>query len=146
MRLILLRNNFLSPIKHHADSSYMAKKPTPELLVVDDDQDCLQAIAMMLETLGYSCRCCGSPEEALKAAKERPFDLVLLDIMMPGMNGYQLLENLRALPNGASAPAIMVTAKDEESGINEVYEHGADYYITKPFTAKQLESRIKLFL
>jgi len=124
----------------------MAEHQAPTLLVVDDDRDCLQSIEMMLETLGLRCSCSSSPQEALALAEKQPFDLVLLDIMMPGMNGYELLTRLRALPNAKSVPAIMVTAKDEESGINEVYEHGADYYITKPFTAKQLESRIRLFL
>ena len=124
----------------------MADTPTPALLVVDDDRDCLQAIEMMLETMGLRCQCSNSPREALAIAEKQRFDLVLLDIMMPEMNGYELLSKLRKLPHANQVPAIMVTAKDEESGINEVYEHGADYYITKPFTAKQLESRIRLFL
>ena len=66
--------------------------------------------------------------------------------MMPEMNGYELLKQIRGISGFENLPVIMVTAKDEDSEIIEGYQFGADYYITKPFTAKQLEYGLKLFL
>ena len=73
-------------------------------------------------------------------------DIALLDIMMPEMNGYELMKALRGSPEYKNVPVIMVTARDQDSEILEGYQSGADYYITKPFTAKQLEYGIRIFL
>jgi DNA-binding response OmpR family regulator len=66
--------------------------------------------------------------------------------MMPEMNGYELLKEIRQLPQYKDLPIIMVTAKDEDSEVLEGYQFGADYYIPKPYTARQLEWGIKIFL
>lgn len=70
----------------------------------------------------------------------------MLDIMMPRMNGYELLDALRAQPDFKSTPVIMVTAKDDDKEVLDGYRHGADYYITKPYTAKQIEFGLNLYL
>ena len=116
------------------------------ILVVEDDSDTRLAIRTMLESLGYNPVDFGSAKEALAAIDDKQIDLALLDIMMPEMNGYELLEELKKIPGYEDLPCIMVTAKDQDSEILEGYSHGADYYITKPFTAKQLEYGIKIFL
>jgi CheY-like chemotaxis protein len=72
--------------------------------------------------------------------------MALLDIMMPEMNGYEVMKALKALPEFKDIPIIMVTAKDQDSEILQGYQSGADYYITKPFTAKQLDYGIRIFL
>ncbi|MCB0332675.1 MAG: response regulator, partial [Bdellovibrionales bacterium] len=87
-----------------------------------------------------------SATEALKQIPGEHIDIALLDIMMPEMNGYELLEAMKKMPEFESLPVIMVTAKDQDSEILEGYQHGADYYITKPFTTKQIEYGLKLFL
>jgi DNA-binding response OmpR family regulator len=116
------------------------------VLVVEDDSDIRAALATMLETLGFNHSCFGSAKEALAALKGVKVDLALLDIMMPEMNGYELLREIKKIPDYKELPIIMVTAKDQDSEILEGYQFGADYYITKPFTTKQLEYGLKIFL
>lgn len=116
------------------------------VLVVEDDPDSRNAICAMLEALGFNHISFSGAKEALAGISGHPIELALLDIMMPEMNGYELLAALRKLPEFKELPVIMVTAKDEDSEILEGYQSGADYYITKPFTAKQLEYGIRIFL
>ena len=116
------------------------------ILVVEDDQDSRNALCAMLEALGFNHISFPGAKEALAGIPGQQIELALLDIMMPEMNGYELLAALRKLPEFKELPVIMVTAKDEDSEILEGYQSGADYYITKPFTAKQLEYGIRIFL
>jgi DNA-binding response OmpR family regulator len=117
-----------------------------KILVVEDDNDSREALVAMLETLGHQPTAFSSGKEALEKVGDSSFDIALLDIMMPEMNGYQLLEELRKVPAFTEIPVIMVTAKDQDDEIIEGYQHGADYYITKPYTVRQLEYGIKIFL
>ena len=117
-----------------------------KLLVVEDDTDSRETLTYMLESLGYTVSAFGSGKETLKAIDTLEFDLALLDIMMPEMNGYELMEAIKATPKFSSTPIIFVTAKDQDSEVIEGYQEGADYYITKPFTSKQLDYGIKLFI
>jgi CheY-like chemotaxis protein len=116
------------------------------ILVVEDDADARGALCTMLEGLGYPFLSFSSGEEALKGIKGKEIGLALVDIMMPGMNGYELLAEFKKKPELKDMPVIMVTAKDQESEILEGYQTGADYYITKPYTSKQLEYGLKMFL
>jgi len=116
------------------------------ILVVEDDPDSRSAICMILESLGFHHLNFGSAKEALEGIKDKKIDLALLDIMMPEMNGYELLKILRTMPEHVELPVIMVTAKDQDSEILQGYQFGADYYITKPFTSKQLEYGIRIFI
>ena len=116
------------------------------LLVVEDDTDSRNAICTILESLGFNFLAFGSAKEALAGLAGKKIDLALLDIMMPEMNGYELLREIRQKPEFAELPVIMVTAKDQDSEILEGYQFGADYYITKPFTSRQLEYGIRIFL
>ncbi|RMG43894.1 MAG: response regulator [Candidatus Dadabacteria bacterium] len=116
------------------------------ILVVEDDQDSRDALCAMLEALGYEPLAFGSAAEALNGIQGQNLALALLDIMMPEMNGYELLKKIKEFPEFSDMPIIMVTAKDKDSEILEGYQTGADYYITKPFTKKQLEYGIQIFL
>ena len=116
------------------------------MLVVEDDADSRTAICTILESLGFGHLSFGSAKEALAGIKGKEIDVALLDIMMPEMNGYELLKEIRKFEEYREIPVIMITAKDTDTEILEGYQHGADYYITKPFTAKQLEYGIKIFL
>jgi CheY-like chemotaxis protein len=122
----------------------MEEKKT--ILVVEDDTDSRAAIVAILEALGYGVVACASGQEALKTIPGKRLNLALLDIMMPEMNGYELLQVIRTMPEFAELPIIMVTARDADSEIIEGYKYGADYYITKPFTSKQLDYGIRVAL
>ncbi len=121
-------------------------KTTHTILIVEDDPDSRLAICTIVESLGFKQINFGSGAEALQGIKGQNLSLALLDIMMPNMNGYELLEELKKIIELEHMPVIMVTAKDQDDDILKGYQVGADYYITKPFTSKQLEYGIKLFI
>lgn len=116
------------------------------ILVVEDDPDSRAAICIILESLGYSPVSFGLATEAVTKLHEINFDLAMLDIMMPGMDGYELLKEIRKLAKFKDTPVFMVTAKDTPEETLEGYRFGADYYISKPFTSQQLSKGIDLFL
>ena len=116
------------------------------ILVIEDDHDTRDTLCTMLESMGYAHLSFDSGRSALANIQGKKISLALLDIMMPEMNGYEVLDEIRKIPEFAALPVIMVTAKDQDSEILEGYHCGADYYITKPFTRKQLEYGLKLFL
>lgn len=117
------------------------------ILVVDDDADTREILGKILESLGHKPVLKASGPEALKFLQEDPtkIDLFILDVMMPEMNGYDLLEKIKEIPKYTDTPIIMVTAKDADTDVLEGYKHGADYYITKPFTSKHIEWGLKIF-
>lgn len=126
----------------------MSKK---SILVVEDNDDSRNAIVVMIESFGYSVRAFASGEAAIAEIREdakngSKLDLALLDIMMPGMDGYEVLVEIKKIDQYKTLPCVMVTAKDADSEVIEGYKYGADYYITKPFTAKQLKYGIELYL
>ena len=118
------------------------------VLVVEDDRDSNQALCMILERLGLGALSFTSPTEALKTLEDQapPLQVALVDVMMPKMNGFELLAAIKKLPAYQSMPIILVTARDQDDDVFSGYERGADYYIMKPYTASQLESGIRLFL
>jgi two-component system, OmpR family, alkaline phosphatase synthesis response regulator PhoP len=121
----------------------MAKE---KILVVDDEEDILELVRYNLAKEGYRVTCVFSGEDALRRTREDAFDLVLLDLMLPGLDG---LDICRQLKNGASTkqiPVVMITAKDDDADIVAGLELGAEDYITKPFSPRILLARIKVIL
>ena len=116
------------------------------ILVVDDDQDNVTIAREILLSRGFEVRVAYNGPSALASVEQQRPDLVLLDVMMPQMSGIQVLDRLRANPATAGVPVILVTAKDQDEDILAGYKYGADYYITKPFSAKQLLYGIGLVL
>jgi len=112
-------------------------------LVVDDDVRMLRMMQRILELEGYHVRTASNGEAALEIFDEDNPDLILLDIMMPGMDGYALCQNIREF---SEAPIIMVTAKDKNDEKVEGFNKGADDYVTKPFSANELAARAKAVL
>lgn len=117
-----------------------------KILIVDDDVDSLKLIGLMLQRQGYEVSAANAGNQALtKAVKEKP-DLIILDVMMPDMNGYEVCRRLRANDETSAIPIIMFTAKtlidDKVAG----FEAGADDYLTKPTHPAELASRIKSIL
>jgi CheY-like chemotaxis protein len=116
------------------------------VLVVDDNEDNLIIIRHILLGRGFSVRTARDGASALEAlASERP-DVILLDVMMPEMDGMEVLDRIKASPANAAIPVILVTAKAQDEDVLAGYRSGADYYITKPFTARQLLYALGLVL
>jgi len=118
---------------------------TKKILVVDDDPDNRAALCMMLDALGHSVEQFASGREALAFLASSPtIDMFMLDVMMPQLNGYEVLSLLRQRKEYANTPIVMVTACDSESQVLQGYKEGADYYITKPLTLEQLRYGLAL--
>ncbi len=112
--------------------------PPRDILVVDDTRDCLVILRGMLQGQGFEVRTAESGAEALRQIGARIPDVVLLDVMMPGMSGLEVLQRLRAGHATARIPVILITARSEDEDLMTGYQVGADYYITKPCTAQEV--------
>ena len=108
------------------------------LLVVDDEANLLRAVAACLKAGGYEVSTARSGREALVQLAEAVPDLVVSDIRMPGMDGYQLARQLRGAPRTALVPVVFLTAKDETADRIEGFRAGVDAYLTKPFEPDEL--------
>lgn len=117
-----------------------------KLLVIEDDQVLAGLLQLMMEREGFIVASALDGAEGLKKAKEESPDLVILDIMMPGMDGYEVCRHLRADPQTAHLPILMLTARERPRDRNAGFEAGADDYLTKPFVLSELVSRIKSLL
>ena len=113
------------------------------ILVVDDESDILELIQFNLEREGYSIIGCESGEEAIEQLKISRPDLIILDLMLPGIDGYEVAKEVRSHSETKDIPIIMLTAKGEESDEVIGLELGADDYITKPFSPRILSARVK---
>ncbi|MBH0203024.1 MAG: response regulator transcription factor [Nitrospira sp.] len=117
-----------------------------KVLVVEDEQDILQLVTHYLEKEGFRPITAISGLDALKKVKEEKPDLVVLDLMLPEMDGLEVCKRLRSVPDTAMIPILMLTAKAEESDTIVGLELGADDYVTKPFSPKALVARVKALL
>ena len=118
----------------------------PTILVVEDEPAIQDLIEVNLQMGGYRVLSCGNAEDALKGIQHELPDLALLDWMLPGMSGVELARRLRSDSRTKSLPIILLTAKGEEADKLKGLESGADDYLTKPFSVKELEARIKAVL
>jgi len=121
----------------------MAKQ---RILVVDDEEDILELLKYNLSREGYAADCVASGEDALRSAEKSSPDLVILDLMLPGMDGLEVCRRLKGGERTRHVPVVMLTAKGEEADIVAGLELGADDYITKPFSPRVLVARIKAVL
>jgi DNA-binding response OmpR family regulator len=116
----------------------------PRILLVDDEQPIQTLLSFPLQRDGYEVVQASDGREALARFSEQQFDLVVLDLMLPRMDGLEVCKRLRA--NGSTVPIIMLTAKSEEIDKVLGLELGADDYITKPFSMREFRSRVKAAL
>ena len=121
----------------------MAKE---KVLVVDDEEDLLELLKFNLSKEGYQVSCAASGEEALKSVRGDVPDLILLDLMLPDIDGLEVARRLRNDADTRNIPIVMLTAKGEEADIVTGLELGADDYITKPFSRKVLVARLRAVL
>jgi len=121
----------------------MAKE---RILLVEDAEDILELVRYNLAKEGFLVTCAMSGEEALNAVRQTTFDLILLDLMLPGVDGLEVCRRLRRDTATAQIPVIMLTAKSEETDVVVGLELGADDYMTKPFSPRVLIARIRTAL
>ncbi len=116
------------------------------ILAVDDEEDILELIRYNLEREGYSVTCVETGEDCVEKVRETPPDLVLLDLMLPGIDGLSVCRILKSDAKTSSVPVVMLTAKGEEADIVSGLELGAEDYVTKPFSTKVLVARVRSVL
>jgi len=124
----------------------MEKMDKKRILIVDDQKDIVELIRFKMENEGFECLVAFDGEEGLQKAKKEVPDLILMDIMMPKINGYQVCRLLKSDENYKNIPIIMLSAKDQESDKFWGKESGADDYITKPFNFEELFQKIQGYL
>ncbi len=113
------------------------------ILIVDDDETMVNLLATILEIEGFTAWKALDGETALKMISQEVPDLVLLDIMMPGVDGFEVLATLRSDPRTEELPIIMLTARSDDRDIFEGWKRGADEYVTKPFDPRKLIETIR---
>ena len=124
----------------------MSGKAPKKILIVEDEADIAKLVKFYLDKEGFQTNVAKSGGEALKHLKSERPDLVILDLMLPEMDGIEVCKKVRSAPDTALIPIIMLTAKAEESDIIVGLELGADDYVTKPFSPKALVARVKALL
>ena len=118
----------------------------PTVLIVDDERDLVQVVEFNLRQAGYDTVAAYDGEQALAAVRHRLPDLVLLDLMLPDIPGTEICRNLKANPRTKPVPVIMLTARGEEVDRVVGFELGADDFVTKPFSVRELVLRVKAVL
>ncbi len=121
----------------------MAKE---NILIVDDEEDVLELVRYNLDKNGYKISTATTGEDALAKARAKLPDLMILDLMLPGIDGLEVCKKLKGDSKTANIPVIMLTAKGEEADIVTGLELGADDYVTKPFSPKVLIARVRRIL
>jgi DNA-binding response OmpR family regulator len=124
----------------------MQQKVKPRILVVDDEPEAVELVEFNLRQAGYAVVTAADGAETLKKVRSQTPDLIVLDVMLPEMNGFEICKTLRSDPATAKIPVIMLTAKAAEIDRVLGLELGADDYLTKPFSPRELLLRIKKIL
>lgn len=119
-------------------------EPIFKMLIVEDDPDVGQGLQDFFDLKGYDVTLAADGEQAMQRMREESFDIVLLDIMLPRKNGFDVLKESQEL--GVTAPVLMLTAKGEQEDILRGFGLGAEDYVTKPFNAEELAARVKAIL
>ncbi len=116
------------------------------IMVVDDNPDLVEIVKRILSAKGYAVQCVYGGEELFQRLEEQRPDLILLDIMMPRMDGFDVLSRLRGSAETSAIPVILLTGRSQFDDVLKGYGMGTDYYISKPFTPTQLLNGIDLVL
>ena len=117
-----------------------------KILIVDDEQDIVESLKFVLETADYTCYSAYNGEDGLRLAKEIVPDLIILDVMMPKINGYKISRLLKYDKKYKDIPILMVTARSQEEDKLIGEETGADEYITKPFELDDVVKKVEQYL
>ncbi len=117
-----------------------------KILIVDDEQDIVESLKFVLETANFTCYCAYNGEDGLRLAKELVPDLIILDVMMPKINGFKISRLLKYDAKYKNIPILMVTARTQEEDKLIGEETGADEYITKPFELDEVVKKVEQYL
>ncbi|MFP4147098.1 MAG: response regulator transcription factor [Halorhodospira sp.] len=117
-----------------------------EILIVDDETNIVLSLEFLMKQAGYRVRTAEDGEQALQALEEQLPDLVLLDVMMPRKDGYEVCQQIRRHPDWADLPVIMLTAKGRDVEREKGLAMGADDYITKPFSTQEVVETVQSIL
>jgi two-component system, OmpR family, alkaline phosphatase synthesis response regulator PhoP len=117
-----------------------------KILIVDDDMDAIDTLESLLEYKGYEVIACNDGASALRKVKEERPEVVILDIMMPGMDGYNVCETIKTDSLTRDTIVIMLTAKDMFGDVEKALDKKADWYIVKPYDNKYVIDKIEFFL
>ncbi len=117
-----------------------------KILIVDDEQDIVESLKFVLETADFTCYCAYNGEDGLRLAKELVPDLIILDVMMPKINGFKISRLLKYDTKYKNIPILMVTARTQEEDKLIGEETGADEYITKPFELDEVVKKVEQYL
>ena len=117
-----------------------------KILVADDDVDIRELVEFKLSTMGHEIVAVGDGAAAVEACRADKPDLAVLDVMMPGVSGLDAIRAIRADPALADLPVILLTARAQETDVETGFDSGADDYITKPFSPRELASRVQALL
>lgn len=120
--------------------------PKARILAVDDEEDILELVRYTLSREGYDVICVETGEDCLKQARQKQPNLIVLDLMLPGIDGLDVCKALKREDNTRAIPIVMLSAKGDDGDIVLGFELGADDYITKPFSGKVLAARVKSVL
>jgi DNA-binding response OmpR family regulator len=123
-----------------------AQTPGARVMVVEDEPHIRDLVVLHLELEGLTPIAVGDGEEALQLARTEPFDLIVLDLMLPGLDGITVCRAIRREPQNSDVPILMLTARREESDKVLGLESGADDYLTKPFGVRELVARVRALL
>jgi two-component system, cell cycle response regulator DivK len=120
--------------------------PRPKVLIIDDSQDMRELVKTTLEFLSYIVMCAKDGKEGLEKAELEKPDLILMDIMMPGMSGWEATRLLRTKPDTKDVPILAMTALSRQANVDACFEAGCSDYILKPFSFLDLRERIRQLL
>lgn len=124
----------------------MTDQTPVRVLVADDEDDVRDLVVYRLSRSGYDVVEALDGEEAFRLATEQTPDLIVLDVMMPRIDGYELTRRLRAEPATSRVPVILLTARTQENDVSQGFEAGADDYLKKPFNPDELVARVRAVL
>jgi DNA-binding response OmpR family regulator len=120
--------------------------PVARILVADDDVDIRELVEFKLSTLGHEIVAVADGAAAVEVCRAQRPDLAVLDVMMPGVSGLEAIRVIRADPGLADLPVILLTARAQDSDVETGFDSGADDYITKPFSPRELAARVEALL
>ncbi len=118
----------------------------PRILIAEDEPNIVLSLEFLMQRAGYVVETVDNGEDAFRRAAENPPDLLLLDVMLPRLSGFEVCQQLRALPACRALPIIMLTAKGRDSEVSKGLALGATAYITKPFSVQDLVGEVNRIL
>ncbi|MBC6990169.1 response regulator transcription factor [Hymenobacter sp. BT491] len=116
---------------------------TTRVLIVDDEPNIVMSLEFLMRKNGYQVSIARNGTEALEAVEQTAFDVILLDVMMPDVDGYQVCRHVKTRPERQTTKVIFLSAKSKEADIQKGYDVGADLYIPKPFSTRQLMEKVR---